>query len=77
MYFHNQIIIADELGICNPYQKTEVETYKDTMFVHKTKQWYPEMQPDTLKRKRMETCRKKMFWAIILEVVGCGDRFKL
>ncbi len=58
MYFHNQIIIADELGICNPYQKTEVETYKDTMFVHKTKQWYPEMHLTHLKGKEWKPAEK-------------------
>lgn len=42
LYFHNQIIIADELGICNDYQWNEIEEYKDTIFVNKYSKWLPE-----------------------------------
>jgi len=42
LYYHNQIIIADELGICNDYQWEEINAYKATMFVNKFSQWLPE-----------------------------------
>ncbi|MDI1235297.1 MAG: hypothetical protein PSX81_13530 [bacterium] len=42
LYFHNQFIIADELGICNPYQWEELEAYSSSIFVKKFNQWLPE-----------------------------------
>lgn len=42
LYYHNRIIIADELGICNDYQWEEIVHYKDTIFVDKFTQWLPE-----------------------------------
>lgn len=60
LYFHNQIIIADELGICNPYQKIEIDTYKETMFVGKTNKWYPEMHLTHLKGKQYKPAENKV-----------------
>ena len=42
LYFHNQIIITNELGICNDYQWDEIEEYKETLSVDKYTQWLPE-----------------------------------
>ncbi len=42
LYFHNQIIVADELGVCNPYQWAEIDEYKETIFVEKFSSWLPE-----------------------------------
>ncbi|MES2618294.1 MAG: hypothetical protein V4613_10465 [Bacteroidota bacterium] len=42
LYYHNRVIIADELGICNDYQWEEIVHYKDTIFVDKFTQWLPE-----------------------------------
>lgn len=42
LYYHNQIIIANELGICNDYQWNEIEEYKETIIVDKFTQWLPE-----------------------------------
>ena len=35
LYFNNRVVIADELGLGNAYQREEIEAYKDSMFVKK------------------------------------------
>ncbi len=42
LYFHNQILIADEVGLCNAYQREELTAYAETIFVTKAHHWYPE-----------------------------------
>ena len=51
LYFNNQMLIANELGLCNPYQKEEVEAFADTIFINKTHKWYPENHLKFLKDK--------------------------
>jgi hypothetical protein len=51
LYFNNQILIAHELGLCNPCQNEEVKAYSDTILINKTHKWYPEDHLKFLKDK--------------------------
>jgi hypothetical protein len=42
------VVIADELGLGNAYQREEIGAYRDTMFVKKFSDWMPEMSRELL-----------------------------
>lgn len=42
LVFFNQVIVANHLSLCLPYQYAEMETFKETMFVSSTSMWAPE-----------------------------------
>jgi len=58
LYFSNQMIIASQLGICNPYQKEEVKKYSETIWINGTQDWYPETHLIQLKGKSFPPAEK-------------------
>ena len=62
IYFWNQIIIANTLCICFPYQLEEYSQFKETIFVDQTKNWGPERivnAPKYLLKKNKNTNKPK------------------